>query len=438
MSYSCTLCDKVLDTERGYKIHMNKIHNQVQDKITCDFCGHEFSRPYRKREHQVNCKSRPNQEIVTINKTINNVDNSTINNNIVNNTTNNIDKRTTNNNLNLVFVNSRQEDIQKVLEKLTPINDELLYQYVKDIINRDLPIRNSEEFATRLSRRGLHKCIFSSDSQKRILQWKNGKDKNKLVKDPNGSILAAKTIECTKEQFAELAKNLQDKTVELEEKYESDSGTIDDANNLMYTRERECYASIVSNNSPITIAELGNALSKKAPYYTQVIERLENKEHEDEFVRNFTTSMYNFVYKYFGYLITLSPAFFGSIFRNSLSEHIEEMDDTLFINDDTEDKFFELSKQVLLRMLYDVVGRLCKLDRRELMVTTKHPRTEFSLIKENPKKYVMLHYLKEAPNDFELLLSHIETCKAIERFMYNSFDVSQPYCNEFYEAFRSK
>jgi len=212
VEFVCSFCNKVCASSRGLKLHYSKSHSDRVNTLQCTYCQDIFCTSTSLRMHLLNCTAkaasekeerlkqqheiehwkqayeecqqelqqvqRDKQVYETIVKSMN-----TVNINSINTINNNSIHLQSDCSTKEISVDYLQECFEKV--------------------KRLGVICNASEMAAKMFSTDLQYRITKTDSSRNVIQWNDGDEKRK-VKDPQGKILAKKTITATSGQMRDL------------------------------------------------------------------------------------------------------------------------------------------------------------------------------------------------------------------------------------------
>jgi len=233
MSFNCTECEASFKTQRSLAIHNTKKHLLSQN-LSCSKCAKKLSTVSNRKTHEKRCKKT--QSVAVVNNTINNTNTNSNNTNINNTNSNN------NTNINL-FLQVNKHD------KLMPITDDMLSYHTEELLKQGHAITSSKQFANLLFNQVLHKSVINTDTSRNTLNWLDGDNDSKLVKDKKGIKLTDKTFSATSDIFKEKRLLVKKRIRDFEEEAKEFQTELVDLTSYKY---EQMHNQIVYCNNHIT------------------------------------------------------------------------------------------------------------------------------------------------------------------------------------------
>lgn len=207
--FQCDICRTSYPTERGMKMHRSKSHKNVLS-FRCE-CDMVFLYQYTLDRHKKQCNA------IKINSTIKEMEDkykqeidhlkdihiSTLqkSQDILQNVTKMKTAPKT--------ITNKQQTNQVVINintpELIPVTNSLLKDIFNNALNNSHLLTNEEEFANYFYQKGLKGCVVSTDKSRHVIEWLDGDNQNKTIKDSKGQILAEKTYAATSDTIDKLS-----------------------------------------------------------------------------------------------------------------------------------------------------------------------------------------------------------------------------------------
>ena len=318
MSFHCSTCSFVTKTSKGLNIHCNKAHGENKNLI-CPHCYISFTKKYNLERHISTCteKATPTPSEPAVAPPKGRITNSNTN---ICNTTNNTQQVNFN-----FFCNDTG-----YIEKLVPITNDLLRKASQSIFQNQ-SITSPKQMAQSLYETCLKPCVISTDSSRGTVEWHDGDDKNKKIKDKKAKILTNKTLAATKNVVLEAAHKIKEQIGNLNAK----SITYGDDFDRLLDRQR--YAVTHLKGNPGWKDEFSLTLSKEPPCDLKYATQVPTKVIDDKVMSlgDFKDLLKQWIKQNMHLLFFNRPRDIGTKLKSDLGIQTDEEKEVIFAIDDS-------------------------------------------------------------------------------------------------------
>ncbi len=196
----CKICQEWFKSQKGLFLHVSKSHKSDGLIHACEYCNKSFESITKLNNHYPTCrvkKTREQSEVIDLKQQIEmmtqEMDLLKKENDMLKKSRQTINN-TINNNTNNTLIN---------IQTCQAITDVFLQDCLHQVTQSGIVLESATDMAKHMFNTDLQNRIVKTDNSRNVIKWQDG-DKNLSVKDPQGRILAKKTLTATNGQLKQL------------------------------------------------------------------------------------------------------------------------------------------------------------------------------------------------------------------------------------------